>query len=126
MHCAGQMHLLRRNISACSLQKQRDKFVLVILAFAFENQQCGFQTGLTRTGLYKHRKWSEARNFVLILERRGIALYPYSENKGADQLCSYCTADLHLCFCLSILLIRLSFYRHAFDAVNHAFSLPFN
>ena len=20
------------------------------------------------------------------------------ENKGADQLCSYCTADLHLCF----------------------------
>ena len=22
----------------------------------------------------------------------------YSENKGADQLCSYCTADLRLCF----------------------------
>ena len=21
-----------------------------------------------------------------------------SENKGADQLCSYCTADLRLCF----------------------------
>ena len=25
--------------------------------------------------------------------------YPSSENKGADQLCSYCTADLRLCFC---------------------------
>ena len=24
--------------------------------------------------------------------------YPCSENKGADQLCSYCTADLCLCF----------------------------
>ena len=24
--------------------------------------------------------------------------YPSSENKGADQLCSYCTADLHLRF----------------------------
>ena len=24
--------------------------------------------------------------------------YSCSENKGADQLCSYCTADLRLCF----------------------------
>ena len=24
--------------------------------------------------------------------------YPCSENKGADHLCSYCTADLRLCF----------------------------
>ena len=24
--------------------------------------------------------------------------YPYSENKGADQLCGYRTADLRLCF----------------------------
>ena len=24
--------------------------------------------------------------------------YPSTENKGADQLCSYCTADLRLCF----------------------------
>ena len=24
--------------------------------------------------------------------------YPFSENKGADQLRSYCEADLHLCF----------------------------
>ena len=27
--------------------------------------------------------------------------YPSSENKGADQLNSYCTADLHLCFRIS-------------------------
>ena len=24
--------------------------------------------------------------------------YPCSENRGADQLCSYCTADLRFCF----------------------------
>ena len=24
--------------------------------------------------------------------------YPSRENKGADQVCSYCTADLRLCF----------------------------
>ena len=23
---------------------------------------------------------------------------PVAKNKGADQMCSYCTADLHLCF----------------------------
>ena len=27
-------------------------------------------------------------------------MYPSSENKGADQLCSYCEADLRLCFCI--------------------------
>ena len=41
--------------------------------------------------------------------------YRLCKNKGEDQLCSYCTADLHLCFCLmdtsssqaSILLLQL-------------------
>ena len=27
-----------------------------------------------------------------------FSFYPYSENKGADQLCGYCEADLRLCF----------------------------
>ena len=36
------------------------------------------------------------------------ALYcPCSENKGADQLHSYCEADLHLCFRLCRLLVFL-------------------
>ena len=30
--------------------------------------------------------------------------YPCGENKGADQLCSYCTADLRLCFRICKLL----------------------
>ena len=31
--------------------------------------------------------------------------YPSSENKGADQLCGYCEADLRLCFRLCRLLV---------------------
>ena len=31
--------------------------------------------------------------------------YPSSEKKGADQLRSYCEADLRLCFCLGRLLV---------------------
>ena len=34
-----------------------------ICAASWENQQCCFRTGLTQTGLYKHRKELEARNF---------------------------------------------------------------
>ena len=30
-----------------------------------------------------------------------------SKNKGADQLCSYCTADLHLCFRIDKSLVCL-------------------
>ena len=28
----------------------------------------------------------------------GKLYFPFSENKGAEQLCSYCTTDLRLCF----------------------------
>ena len=35
----------------------------------------------------------------------GEELYcPCSQIKGFDQLCRYCTADLHPCFCLYILV----------------------
>ena len=41
---------------------------------------------------------------ILDLESRGIVLF-YREIKGADQLRSYCEADLRLCFCLYRLLV---------------------
>ena len=47
----------------------------------------------------------QARGLKFWLEVEEELYYPCSENKGADQLCSYCTADLCLCFCLSILLV---------------------
>ena len=28
-----------------------------------ENQQCGFQTGPTQIGLYKHKRWVKTGNF---------------------------------------------------------------
>ena len=32
-------------------------------AASWENQQCGFRTVPTQTGLYRHRRWLEAGNF---------------------------------------------------------------
>ena len=46
------------------------------------------------------RRWLE----ILDLESRGIVL-SMCENKGADQLRSYCEADLRLCFRLCRLLV---------------------
>ena len=52
----------------------------------------GFQPGQTQTDQCNHRRWLEAGNFGF------MKYYPSSENKVADQLCSYCEADLWLCF----------------------------
>ena len=49
--------------------------------------------------------------------------YPCSENKGPDQLRSYCEADLHLCFRIrqksSFLTMRLIYRNSAFQAFGH-------
>ena len=41
-----------------------------------------------------------ARNLKFRIKAEEELYYPYCENKGADQLCSYCEADLRLCFCI--------------------------
>ena len=41
-----------------------------------------------------------ARDWKLWIKKVEELYYLSSENKGADQLCSYCTADLRLCFCI--------------------------
>ena len=51
--------------------------------------------------ILKHR-WIQTGNFGFKVEK---LYYPCSENKGADQLRSYCEADLRLCFCLCRLLV---------------------
>ena len=53
----------------------------------------GFRPGLTQTGLYSNRR---GLNFLIYVVD-GL-YYPYSQNKGADQLRGYREADLHLCF----------------------------
>ena len=51
---------------------------------------------------------------ILDLSRGEIVLFVTSEKKGADQLCSNCTADLCPCFCIG----KLWF---SYDAVYKAF-----
>ena len=41
---------------------------------------------------------NKARSLKVWLQGEEGLYYPCSESKGADQLCSYCTADLRLCF----------------------------
>ena len=54
-------------------------------------------SGLTQTELYKHKKMARGWKFRILKKVDGL-YYSCSENKGADQLCSYCEADLHLYF----------------------------
>ena len=41
-----------------------------------------------------------ARGWKILINEVGGLYYPCSENKGADQLCDYHTADLRLWFCI--------------------------
>ena len=50
--------------------------------------------------------------------------YPYGENKGADQLRSYCTADLRLCFAYTKsrfshneAQMKITFIKHGHDCI---------
>ena len=46
----------------------------------------------------------QARSLKFRIKEEGV-YYPCSENKGADQLRSYCEADLRLCFRICRLLV---------------------
>ena len=60
----------------------------------FGTELRGFQTDPTQIRLCSHRRWFGSSN--LDYDGRGTILS--SENKEADQLHSYCAADLRLCF----------------------------
>ena len=47
----------------------------------------------------------QARSLKFRIKVEEELYYPCSENKGADQLCSYREADLRLCFRLCRLLV---------------------
>ena len=48
----------------------------------------------TQSDLDRHKKINRNLKFQILEEE--LLFYRGSANKGADQLCSYCTADLHL------------------------------
>ena len=72
-----------------------------------------------------------ARSLKFRIKEEEELYYPCSENKGADQLRSYCEADLRLCFRLGRLLVfpcgssyrsealsDLSFIHYSYHTVN--------
>ena len=62
------------------------------------NQQSRFLTKSdTNLSVQSQEK---ARSLKFQTEKGDESSYLWGKNKGADQLCSYCTADLHLCFCI--------------------------
>ena len=62
-----------------------------------ENRSSGFTTSSDTNRTGQLQKKAGRLKFWLYVEKESY--YPCSENRGADQLCSYCTADLHLSFC---------------------------
>ena len=62
-------------------------------------------------------KEKRVRSFKFwILEKEGL-LYLCSKNKGADKMCSYCTADLRLLFFMHIVVFMMLLC--SYDFLNH-------
>ena len=61
-----------------------------------KNNHCDFRTVPTQGKPYKYRRWLEAGNFGF-RKSRNCTIHA-EKNKSADQLRSYCKADLRLCF----------------------------
>ena len=63
-----------------------------------ENRSSGFPTRSATNRPVQLQKMARGLKFWIELEEE--LYYPCCENKGADQLGSYCEADLRLCFCI--------------------------
>ena len=61
-----------------------------------KKQSSGFSTRSDTNRSVRLRKMARSLKFRIKEEEE--VYYPCSESTGADQLCSYCTADLRLCF----------------------------
>ena len=68
-----------------------------------ENNNFGFPTRSDTNLPLQSQKQARSLKFRVYVEEQ--MYYPCSENKGADQLCSHCTADLRLCFRVCSLLV---------------------
>ena len=63
-----------------------------------EDWSSGFQT---RSDIHRSVQLQNmARSLKFWIKEEEELYYPCSENKGADQLCSYSGADLRLSFCI--------------------------
>ena len=72
-----------------------------IAGISNEPSQIGFPNRSDTSQAVPSQK--EASSLKFRIEEEEGLYYPCSENNGADQLYSYCTADLRLCFRLCML-----------------------
>ena len=63
-----------------------------------ENRSSGFQTMSDTDQHVQCKRTVRVLKFPILVDE--ALYYPCSENKGGDQLYSYCTAGLRLCFCM--------------------------
>ena len=63
--------------------------------------------------------YKQARSLKFWIYEEEEVCYPCSENKGADQLQSYCEADLRLCFCICRLLVFSQGGSNVLTGVRH-------
>ena len=68
----------------------------MVLAATRENRSSGFPTRSDTNRAVQAQKMVMGRKFLIYKVKE--LHYPCSESKGADQLRSYCEADLRLCF----------------------------
>ena len=60
---------------------------------------------LTRSDTYQSMQLQRARCLKFRIQEEEELYYLCSKNKGADQVCTYCTADLRLCFLIGKILV---------------------
>ena len=72
-------------------------------------EPCHEQTSHVSTNKVRHngavRAQEMARGWKFWFKKVKELYYSFCENKGADQLCGYCEADLRLCFCICKMLV---------------------
>ena len=86
---------IRYNISL-SQEKNNNRHIIKLCGGTREKRSSGFPTRSDTNRVVQALKM--ARGWKFWLWKVEELYYPCSKNKGTEQLCSNCTADLRLCF----------------------------
>ena len=115
-------------------KKKLDNYLVYILSQSAIHNNYLFEPVIEKTNLgsdqVRHKLDSHkmVRGLKSCIKVEEGLYYPFSENKGADQLCSHCKADLRLCFCICRLLVFLwsssFYYVYSFYSGSGSFLVP--
>ena len=75
---------------------------LCVCDVMYINEPVGEKANNLGSDQVQNKPWLEVGNFGF---RKEVLYSSCSENKGTDQLHSYCEADMHLCFRICRLLV---------------------